>query len=308
MNQDQPKPELTFDESVKQVMQTLPPVVRDYLIQGKYTTVAKILMDKYGLRIDQGGVLEREIMLLLMGIDDPTEFAQALAEEARLGQEAIQRIAQDVNDQIFVPLQAEMRKGGAGQQPRPVGAPVPSYARPAQTPGVIGPPPQSPSYFHLENKIPAPPKAMQGAVPVRPTQSSGRPPVSNSASLPPKSVLPRPAGASRPGLDPKRLLEDHEEPHIDIKGAETPLQQALRTVLPRPSVAPGVVGPPPPNLPGVITHPPLTPPTPIAPPQPPLPPTLPKPIPPAAPPAPPVSPAPPKPYSADPYREPIDEK
>src|SRR3989344_3857363 len=101
-----------FDETIAQVMRTLPPVVRNYLGQGKYTTVAKILMAKYGLRIDQGGVLEREIMLLLMGVDDPTEFAQALAEEARLGQEVVQRIAQDVNDQIFVPLQAEMRKGG----------------------------------------------------------------------------------------------------------------------------------------------------------------------------------------------------
>ena len=78
------QPELTLEESMKQVMQTLPPVIRNYLVQEKYTPVAMSLANKYGLRVDQSGVLEREIMLLLMGVENPTEFAEALTEEAKL--------------------------------------------------------------------------------------------------------------------------------------------------------------------------------------------------------------------------------
>lgn len=120
MNQDQP--ELTLEESIKEVMQTLPPIIHDYLTQGKYTAVAKDMMAKYRLRIDQGGVLEREIMLLLMGIENPDEFSKALAEEAKLDQKTISGIVEDVNEQIFVPLREQMRSGAETKQesPKPV--------------------------------------------------------------------------------------------------------------------------------------------------------------------------------------------
>jgi|SRR3989344_949367 len=286
------------DTEIIQRTNTAPQPVRDVIEDVQTALYIAELGQKYSLHIDKIGMLAELNRNMLLGLVGPEEFLQELV-AAGIQDKDAREIMTEINQKIFVPLREQMKKRPpTATEPvkpvapqmapsRPMGAPAPLYARPTQAPGVVGPPPQSPSYFHLENKIPAPPKAMQGAVPVRSTQSSGRPPISNSAPLPPKSVLP-----PRAGLDPKRLLEDHEEPHIDIKGAETPLQQALRTVLP------------PANLPGVITHPPLTPPAPIAPPQPPLPPTPPKPIPPT----PLVSPIPPKPYSADPYREPIDEK
>ena len=144
MNQVQK--ELTFDESVAQVMQTLPPVIRNYLAQEKYTPVTRSLMMKYHLRTDQGGVLEREIMLLLMGIESPAEIIQMLTEEARLDQQTINGIMQDVNEQIFIPIRERMRNAGsnvqqpvrnaAAQPPRPqqqVNAPLPNYTeRPSE--------------------------------------------------------------------------------------------------------------------------------------------------------------------------------
>ncbi|MEK7179498.1 MAG: hypothetical protein AAB689_00530 [Patescibacteria group bacterium] len=202
MNQDQP--ELTLEESVKQVMQTLPPLIRNYLAQGKYTAVAKGLMAKYGLRIDQGGVLEREIMLLLMGIENPDEFTQALAEEARLGQQVISGIVQDINAQIFIPLrEEEMKSGEMKASPTPGLPKLIPVQKPSGTP---------PSHFHLQNKI---------APPSRPAQPPAKP------------------------MDNRKLLEDHEEPHIEFK----------KTL--------------PPNLPGAIYHPPI--PKPIVPPIPPKP-------------------------------------
>ncbi|MFA6519282.1 MAG: hypothetical protein WCT41_00425 [Candidatus Paceibacterota bacterium] len=347
---DQTKPEPTLEQSIKQVMQILPPPVRSYLAQGKYTAVAQSLTAKYGLRVDQGGVLEREIMLLLMGIENPEEFNQALVTEANLNQQTVSSIVQDVNAQVFSPLREEMRKGveALGKKPpqippaaparQPVVAPIPAPAAGAG---------QSTSHFHLENKLPPSPRSAESAavrpIPPRPSAQvpvaasalnapvpalsqqpikpipaqppvgaqpgsvnvlhtepkpvqqipvPPRPPVSNIAPLPPKVVLPSAVGANlRPNaqsfskpMDGSKLLEDHEEPHIELNknktpssSAETPLQQALRTVLP-----------PPRNLPGAMPPPDIIPPS--------------RP----APSAPKVPQAPVKPYSADPYREPIE--
>ena len=115
MEQQEP----TLDESIKQVMKTLPPVIRDYLSQGKYTAVARELMAKYSLHIDQSGILEREIMLLLMGIENPTEFTKALVEEAKIDKQIVDKIVQDVNTQIFIPLKAEEMKSRGNDSEKP---------------------------------------------------------------------------------------------------------------------------------------------------------------------------------------------
>lgn len=311
MNQDQSQSGLALDESVKQVMQTLPPVVRDYLAQGKYTLVAKSLMAKYGLRIDQGGVLEREIMLLLMGIESPTEFMQALAEEARLDQGVITSIVQDINAQIFVPLREEERKGGAGSlMPTAPTAPAQATAQPA-------------SHFHLQNKITPPPRPVQQPSPVKPLVSvlQGNPPARFTQPARPAIAAPSPAASNT-------LLEDHEEPHIEFNKApaptssippqkapapQSPLGEVLSRIIPpggRPAFAPApktafpTQVPPranPPQTPSAIASP-------AAASQPNRSPSVPKPTLSGAPapvlPKAPLAPA--KPYSTDPYREPIE--
>jgi hypothetical protein len=133
MDQSQEK-ELTFEESLKQVMQTLPPVIRNYIAQGTYTPVAISLANKYKLRIDQSGVLDREIMLLLMGVENPDEFVKALAEEAKLDGPTVDNIVQDVNAQIFLPLRKAEEVSNTKPAPNapqpPVPAPVPAHIAP----------------------------------------------------------------------------------------------------------------------------------------------------------------------------------
>lgn len=285
-------------------MKTLPPPIRHYLGQGKYSAVANQLMIKYGLHIDQGGILEREIMLLLMGIDNPDEFTKTLAEEAKLDQQTVNRIVQDVNAQIFVPLREEMRKGPQPQaapasprpspeatagtakatqgtaregvlQPRTTIIPAnPNLPRPAVASGVDGPHPAQTlasvpryvppkKYFNLQNKIPPPAGSQTSAMREGSLTSTGQ-----------------------------KLLEDHEEPHIDISEKVQVVSQ--------PAVQRKVYEPPP-NLPGVIQSAPI--------PEPPHAPseatqgTAPPPLPPK-----PKQAVPVVPYSSDPYREPIDEK
>ncbi|MHB8660461.1 MAG: hypothetical protein ACYC75_00760 [Minisyncoccota bacterium] len=262
---DQNKSDLTLEESAKQVLQTLPQPIRHYLGQGKYVIVAKNLMAKYGLRVDQGGVLEREIMLLLMGIENPTEFTQALASEARLNQQVIDGIVLDVNNQIFIPLQKEMREGAGNTQQSPKSA-VPQTVTARQstvaTASTYAPPPQSPRYARPDDDL----------ISHRSAQSPAFQRVAPPSLGATKSAVRAAMSAHSKPMPNEKLLEDHEEPHIEFD--ETP-PSIPRLVTPPP--------PPPPNLPGAM--PPVPPPPPS-----------PRPTPST------------RSYASDPYREPIDEK
>lgn len=260
MNQGDNTSITTVADSVKEVLKTLPPVLRTYLSQKKYMPVIQGLARVYNLRVDQGGVLERELVFLLMGIENPDEFIEALVIEGNIPRQTVSNIVRDVNTQIFVPLRAEER-GSVAQTLRP-SAPPPSGSQ---------------SHFHLQNKIAPPP---------RPTGSP--------------TARPALREALASAMDSSKLLEDHEEPHIEL-GKKT------ASLAPSPSARPPV--PPPQNLPGQMS---------------PAAPVAPRVIPPGGraapvsgaaigiPPAPPTPPVPQKPeiptsYSVDPYREPIDE-
>ncbi len=323
MDKDQSEP--TLDESVKEVMQTLPPVIRNYLSQGKYTDVAKNLASKYGLRIDQAGILEREIMLLLMGIENPIEFTQSLAQEAKLDQKTIDGITEDINTQIFAPLRQEegrMNKVSPtippappqrAVPPRPINAGVPSYAPPLQSPMYARPinkiPPAESAPVFQPKKVPAPWGSFN-----KPAQE----PQKNVSNTPLRAAI---ASAQQPMSS--RMLEDHEEPHIEFSekpSAPVPVQRASTppiTAMPQRSATPPAMTmqsqrsvPPPQNLPGVMPSgviPPGGRPTFTV---------APKVVPSAPPPRPVVSvpptpsvptPSAPKSYSTDPYREPVDE-
>ncbi len=112
--------ELTLEQSISQAMQALPLPARRYFSEGKYTFVAKRLAGKYGLRADQSGIVERELMLLLLGTETADEFAASLKTEAMISDDVRARIMTDLNQEMFVPLQAEMQK--EPQNPRIVAA------------------------------------------------------------------------------------------------------------------------------------------------------------------------------------------
>lgn len=265
---DQTQHELTFDESVKQVMQSLPPVIRDYLAQGRYTAVAKNVMTKYGLHLDQGGILEREIMLLLMGVEDPTEFGQALAEEARLDQKTINGIMQDVNNQIFIPLRDEMRNAPAPapQPPKPV-TPPPTPPTP-----VVAPAPTPPMPVAVPAPAPVAPAApAPSSAPV--TEPQGVNIFAPRTWTPPKAdpVPGLPDGTYAPPLQsPRYPNQENISSYVRTVAFKRPqpinrIQPPVRTTQPPatptapsavraapPSLAevPKDVGGPPPNLPG----------------------------------------------------------
>lgn len=102
----------TLESDIKELMKEVPAPIRAFFVSGKVETVAKNLMQKNKLHIDQGAVVEREIILLLLGLKDPAEFVKTLSEEAKLDAQTVNSIVQDINAQIFVPLREEEMKSG----------------------------------------------------------------------------------------------------------------------------------------------------------------------------------------------------
>src|SRR3989344_764184 len=180
----------TLESDIKELLKEVPPPIRAFFASGKVETIAKNLMQKNKLHIDQGAVVEREIILLLLGLKDPAEFTKALAEEAKLDQQTVNGIVQDINTQIFIPLREEEMKSVEMKTSPAIG--IPQVRKPAAPSGTPS------SHFHLQDKIAPPPRPAM-------------PP-------PPRPPLKAAEGAAKP-MDNRKLLEDHEEPHIEFKGA-----------------------------------------------------------------------------------------
>ena len=201
----------------------MPPPIQKYIGDGSGTLVAKRLMTKYGLRIDQGGILEREITLLLMGIETPDEFVKALTEEAQLDRQAVNGITHDVNEQIFVPLRAQMQAGSASERvvPRPVNAQVPRYV-PPQLPAMIPANPSMPARaIPQDSPVSATPKYVPPRPPVAPAPRPTAPSlgevvraVTPQAAFTPPQQRPYTPPANLPGMMPGVI-----EPTIIVRRA-----------------------------------------------------------------------------------------
>src|SRR3989344_2586937 len=223
----------TFDQDLSAVISQLPAPIRAFFVSGKVEIVAKNLMQKYQLHIDQGAITEREIILLLLGLKSPDEFTKTLVEEAKLDQQTVNGITRDVNEQIFVPLREEMRKGSA-QQSVATPSPKATSASSETSQGAAEGTAREVVLQPRTTMIPANPQ-----LPLRPAEAygvGGQRPAQTLASVPryvpPKKyfnlqnkIPPRLAEASGVGgpptttkpMESNKLLEDHEEPHIEFK-------------------------------------------------------------------------------------------
>lgn len=295
------------DQEIDAALKAAPKVIQDKIEEpSEIASFIRTLKSKYNLHIDMLEVIAEFTRNMLLGLVNPQQFLDELI-AAKIPENNAREIMTEINQQIFVPLRAEMRKEGVGTEP-----PAPPARRP-EIPGVkpeagpTGPPPQSPSYFHLQNKLAAP-------------SAPAHPPAAGEKQVPKLVVPSRPTEApqsARPGLrealaaitgtpkqlDNRKLLEDHEEPHINL-GVSDKVQGV--SSLPIQDPTPPSLKPyplpltPPANLPGSLPPHPIPAGARYSP----------SPVPPAPRPAeasPKAEPsAPPRPYAADPYREPIE--
>lgn len=286
-----------------------PNLVKGVFNDEKTTNVVVGLQQKYQLHIDQAGFIGKELGYLLLGLIDPTAFTARLKNKG-FSEVVISDIANEINQQIFMPLQKQMQEESkkvtppAPQQARPappqmrpppptprVNVPTPSY-QPPRPPVSAAPAPKQTSSLHdVVQQVAARPPTVQPKMQM-PAKPDHLLPLgeeeSHVAPLPPKMAMPQ-SGPPRTGQTPINTPATNGPPPMPIPKPRPGHPVNLLNPQPRPIVpppAPAFSAP----VPSALMAPaqPVVPPASIKPPQPS------QPIPP-----------PPARTGADPYREPI---
>lgn len=156
--------------SVAAVLQELPVAVRQYLAKETHSLVVSRLMGKFKLTHEQGVLLEREVLLLLLGVESIHEFGDTITSELGLDKSTTDLLLKEIGQQILVPLSEEIEKdeqaqsvqtepedGEAAPKTEPV-APIVPPVRQAPVPQVpvpsyVAPPLQSPRYVRSESPV-----------------------------------------------------------------------------------------------------------------------------------------------------------
>lgn len=187
--------ELSLDQGIALLLSQVPRPVQDFVLN-ELSNTTRMLMERYRLHVDQGGVLERELLLMLLGQEEPADFITSL-KEAGVDHETVSRIAADVNREVFIPLRKnEQTSTERGEslyakpvQPAPAGERVWIQATPAREeapkaaiPSYVPPAPNTPS-VNAFNNPPAPARTAPPPAPPPPV------PVIAESDLPPAPTL-----------------------------------------------------------------------------------------------------------------------
>ena len=110
---------------IKEQYAKLPPVLQKAIQSTDLHDQITAIGTKHQLHIDQMGLLEDEISLLMMGFTEPIEFAGALQENVHVTADQAQKIAADINQEILLPIRDRLENN----------------TTPAEAPSVITDPP-----------------------------------------------------------------------------------------------------------------------------------------------------------------------
>lgn len=209
--------EFTFDENVALVLQGLPTPIRDFLTSPERDAATVRLSNRYHLHADQAGAFQKAFLFLLMGIHNPEQFFASL-EKAGITNEMAQKLAGDVNEEVFKVIQQRERSSVA----------TPPASQPAREPLVPA----------MELVSPTP------VVPTEPPASNLQPP-----ALP--EVPAQEAYAVRTMAHDIEAVKEHRTPEaVPLHHSEPAPTSAFTTLPPPPQTVVRSVPPPPPNLPG----------------------------------------------------------
>ncbi|MBY0294287.1 hypothetical protein K2Q08_03075 [Patescibacteria group bacterium] len=106
-------PEATSDSTQNKIQQRLaelPQDVRDAVLSAQLGERLRAIGQKHSLHIDQIGVLEDEVMLVMLGFFEPEELNNQIATQLRIPAQDASAIVQEVNEQIFLPIRESMKR------------------------------------------------------------------------------------------------------------------------------------------------------------------------------------------------------
>lgn len=95
---------------IEQRLAELPDDVRSAVLSAQLGEHVREIGQKHNLHIDQIGMLEDETMLVMLGFFPPETFSEQIAEQLRIPEADAALVAQEVNDQIFLPIRESMKR------------------------------------------------------------------------------------------------------------------------------------------------------------------------------------------------------
>ncbi len=211
------KPIYTEHEIAEKVA-SLPKSVQDYIFSPEMEAALQHVGQKHQLHIDKLGLLETEVVDVMIGATEPENFVPYMVDTLEIDQQQANAIAQDVNTELFEKVRAYMRGDAVPpaqtQQAEPVRAYVPppitnttpsvaQRTNPAQPTPVYTPPTPVPYVQAVQPPSFAPSKPIIGFDKVSPTASVPVPATPPTATaLPPIQQEPRLTGSPTPPSAP----------------------------------------------------------------------------------------------------------
>lgn len=99
-------------KEIEQQIQTrfaqLPVAVQEAVTDSSVEEKLRSLAKKHKLHLDQWVLLENEIMLTLLGIEEPENMAKNIAKEVGIEETLAQKLVDDIGVEVFKPIRGRM--------------------------------------------------------------------------------------------------------------------------------------------------------------------------------------------------------
>lgn len=92
----------------------LPPSVQKAITDTSIEKKLRALAQKHKLHLDQWVLLENEIMLTLLGVEDPDNMVANVAREVHVSTDIAQAIVNDIATLVFTPIRESLQQGIPG--------------------------------------------------------------------------------------------------------------------------------------------------------------------------------------------------
>ncbi len=212
---------------IREQWQNLPERVRAAISSVDLRDRIKIVGEKNALHIDQVGILENETILVMLGIELITDYAENIRRELSLTQVQASGIVKDVNDAIFSPIRDELKNFEREPEenvPGPaINNGIMTTAIPRTTTLIVTPP--IPTQPQPAVRTPQP-------IPPRPTMPVLRP-VAPASSMTPAAITSKPQvdlwpTAVKPTIpQPTQTVASAPAPKPELKIPKDFMEQAL---------------------------------------------------------------------------------
>lgn len=100
---------ISEDSIIEERFAELPESVQQAVTDASVEKKLRALASKYKLHLDQWVLLENEIMLTLLGLEEPENMAANVAKEVQIDEELAQKLVNDIALEIFKPIREQMQ-------------------------------------------------------------------------------------------------------------------------------------------------------------------------------------------------------